>query len=620
MLKAIAFILAAIVATSPLFSQKPVIASGSDVPDVRFAVSVPTSTLIGSPAFMAMLPAMRAEAERLLADYDVRDPNVAGRLRQGLAAIAILEGRRIDADRLIAEYRASQVKPQQQRLGALPLDLAVAQLGATVANRCQLAAARFSMRIDGVKPTDLRDAVVTYNALIQTSSAAFYSGLGAGSVDAGAKTRGSIGILDGMLLAEFEVAATNIPPCRDALSQVAQAWLNLPANAPTDIWPARQPNRSLFGVAHPVVVAVWDAGFDTSLFPGQLAQDPAEPIDGRDNDGDGVLDDSNGPTWDAKLMPRASSIAPPSSFLQPRLAAQAMLNKGESDLDFGFDTLEARLYAERARTASPVEQGQDRLAADEYNGRSHGTACASEIADGQPFVRLYNVSAIPWGSTQGPFPDAYDESTFARWAAAIQRVGERMRKAGVRAVNMSWTLTADEISQQLLQRGLEKDAGRAKARGISMQRTISDALLSMMTASPDILFVAIAGDTNQPDDILASTPGNLTLPNLMIIGAAGRNGRPTTFTTYGKHVDLYAQGDEVPLRLPGDIVSHESGTSMAAPLVVRAAAAMLALNPGLEASQVKTGLLSTATPGENGLKLLDPASAVRWAATPQPLH
>jgi hypothetical protein len=75
-----------------------------------------------------------------------------------------------------------------------------------------------------------------------------------------------------------------------------------------DIWPARQPAEVTFATAQPVAAAVWDSGYDATLFLGQLTRDSAEPLDGRDNDGNGVADDWNGPTYDIDLRPRVSAM------------------------------------------------------------------------------------------------------------------------------------------------------------------------------------------------------------------------------------------------------------------------------------------------------------------------
>ena len=237
---------------------------------------------------------------------------------------------------------------------------------------------------------------------------------------------------------------------------------------------------------------------------------------------------------------------------------------------------------------------------------------ASEIADGAPFVRLYNVAAIPWGYDPRPVP--MDEAQIARWVRAIDSIGPRIRAAGVRIVNISWSITADEIAQGLLSTGIEGDQKRAVARGKAMYAQAHAALRRLLRESPDILFVASAGNSNQTDDIYAASPQSIVSPNLVVVGASGTNGRPTSFTTYGKTVSIFAWGQGVPVRTPGGMKTRSSGTSMAAPLVARAAASMLAVNAQLKPARIIEGLTTTAAVGENGLKLLHAAAAIRWAA------
>ncbi len=594
-------------------ASKPVIRSASDLPPTSVAFPQPPSAMMMTPAYLAMLPTLRREAERLLGDYDIQDPVIRTDLILDLAAVAVLDGRKADAVRYIAQYRAGQAKPQLQRLGGLSMDLAAAQLDERTAQRCETAAAHLTATLAGTDPLIVRDQVISAVGQMQVMSPGFFAGLVAGQLDPVLKQRGSLNVLQALSLARFRVGATLLPPCRAEMTVAGRAWLDAPANRAVDIWPARQPDSASLAMAKPVVVAVWDSGYDPTLFPGQLAADPAEPLDGRDNDGNGVADDWNGPTYDAYLRPRRGAIMPPTTSLRARLAAQTAFDKGQLDLRFGFDTPEAALFAERARNAAISEQADDVLGSQENSGRTHGTACASEIADDAPFVRLYNVAALPWGTGEDRLDIPYDEATIARWADAVRRIGVRMRGAGVRVVSMSWGLTADEITKQLLDRGLETDAARAKARGVAMQATMRTALLTLMKTSPDILFVIAAGNSDQPDDVQSDVTQNFALPNLVHVGATGTNGRPTSFTVFGKSVDLYAQGEAVKLRWPGDVVVHESGTSMAAPLVARAAAQMLAVRPGLHGEDVRSGLLASATAGDAGLRLLDPGAAVNWA-------
>ena len=80
--------------------------------------------------------------------------------------------------------------------------------------------------------------------------------------------------------------------------------------------------------------------------------DPAEPLDGKDNDGNGVVDDSFGPTFDYHLRPTSAELPPPSAFLAARLGLQMAIEKGQLDLNYGDDTADARFFAQRAREAS----------------------------------------------------------------------------------------------------------------------------------------------------------------------------------------------------------------------------------------------------------------------------
>lgn len=608
------FTMLALAAMAP---QRPVIHSESDLPATHYTFAVPPSEAMMRDAFLAQVPAVRAEGERLLRDYRIDDGTVSQQLLLGLANLAILDGRKADARRLIADFRAREPKPQNRMIGGLMTDLAAVMLDAPPERRCDIAAGRFADLLAKADPAVIRDQLVASYGGIQLASVPFLQATAVAQLDPVARDRGGLNVLEAMNLARWRVTANAIPQCREQLGSVARRWIQAPGHQAIDIWPDRQPAAAEMTGASPVVVAVWDRGYDATLFPGQLAYDPAEPLDGRDNDGNGVADDWNGPTYDVALRPASDTLQPPTRFLQSRLATQMAFDKGELDLRFGFDTPEAQMFAQFARTASVAEQADEYFAQMENSGRSHGTACASEIADGAPYVRLYNVAALPWGKGEDKLDVAYDETTIARWAAAIDRIGPRMRGAGVRVVSMSWGLTADEITQQLLARGLERNPARAKARGLAMRQTIADALRRLVDSSPGILFVAAAGNSDQADDVQGDAIKSFPATNVIIVGATGTNGNPTAFTVFGGSVAIYAQGEAVRLRWPGNITVHESGTSMAAPLVARAAAQMLAVQPKLTGSQVREGLLASATSGEGGMKLLHPAAAVGWARNPR---
>lgn len=596
----------------PAFADRPVIRAQSDLPQQRFFLDAKPSLAYSAPAFLkTTVPALKTEAEKILASYHVEDPVIAQQLRIGLAAIAILQGRPADAERLIAEQRRAETKPQSQQIGHMLIELAATETGAAPGQGCSAAAARLSSRLAASSADVVRDVAIKQYSDIQTASVAYYAGAAAYVVDDQAQAVGSIDLLDGLYMARWRVIAERIPVCRTELIAAFKAWLDAPANRPTDIWPAREPAAATMAAAKPVTVAVWESGFDPALFPGQLAYDPAEPLDGIDNDGNGVIDDAFGPTYDAHLRPTAAYLPPLSPFLAGRLGLQMAIEKGQLDLNYGDDTADARFFAARARDASVAEQTEDLLGSGEFLAHTHASWAASVIADDAPFVRLYNLVAYAEGSD--PKPIAFTEEDAARWTALMPRLGARLRGAGVRVVNMSWFYNVDVIRNRLLEAGAETDPARATERAKGIYALIRPALETMIRDCPNILFVASAGNSNQSEQIQASVPQIFDMPNLLIVGATGANGRPTAFTSYGEHVRLYSRGEAVTVRAPGGMVMKASGTSFSGPIVVRAAAAMLAINPSLAPAQLIDGLLTTATSGDGGLKLLHPAHAVMWA-------
>lgn len=611
-MKFIPFVCAILIAT-PALADPTTIRSQSDLPTQRFELDARPSLAYSDADFLQItVPALRLAAERLLADYRVEDPSISQQLRVGLAAIAVLQGRPADADRLIAEQRRAESKPQSQQIGHLLIDLASATVNAKSGEGCGVAAERLASRLAASSAEVTRDLAIKQYSDAQTASVAYYAGAAAYVVDDQAQATGSIDLLQGLYMARWRVIAEQIPSCRTELSAVFQSWLGKPENRPVDIWLAREPSAEAMSAAKPVVVAVWESGFDQMLFPGQLAHDPAEPLDGIDNDGNGVIDDVYGPTYDAHLEPTTESIPPLSAFLSDRLGLQMAIEKGQLDLNYGDDTADARFFAARARDASVAEQTEDLLGSAEFLARTHGSWVASVIADGAPFVRLYNLVAYAEGSNPKPVP--FTEEDADRWAALLPTLGGRLHGAGVRIVNMSWFYNVDVIRGRLLESGAETDPARATERAKNIYAALRPALEKMIHACPDILFVASAGNSNQSEQIQASIPQIFDEPNLLIVGASGANGRPTAFTSYGDHVRLYARGEAVAVRAPGGMKMKASGTSFSGPMVARAAASMLAVNPRLSPRQLIDGLLTTATSGEDDLKLLHPANAVAWAA------
>jgi len=591
---------------------KPVIRSEADLPQARFILASLPSKAFTEDAFLrTTLPALKQEAERVLQGFDIKDNAVEDGLRSGLVSIALLQNRPEDASALIRQWRQVATKPQLQAIGLMLDDALAASLTKTGTPDCQQGAARISDLLKANDPSLVRDEALWKLSQTESASALFYGGVVQAEMDPSFVEKQSINLMTGLRLARFRASTDLISSCRVAFTGAVRAWAADPKNSPQDIWAAREPDQSVFAGATPVTVAVWDGGYDPALFPGQLAIDPSEPLDGKDNDGNGVVDDWNGPTYDYHSRPISAPYPPASPKLASQLAFQMALFKGLTDLIFGDSTAEAEIFGRRSREAGPADQLSDTVLFEEVSLRSHGTAVASEIADGAPFVRLYNLFAANCCNTPNSSQDI--EASLVRWMQAFRAIGPRMHGANVRIVNISWIETKSEIAADLAQPGSGMTESEADKRADVLFKLIDTGLRDLVKACPDILFVVGAGNSNQTEEILAASPQSIIAPNLIVVGGAGTNGRPTSYTTFGDGVGIYAWSEAVPVRMPGGMKMRMSGTSMAAPLVARAAASMLALNPILKPAQLVEGLKATATLGEGGIRLLHPAAAVSWA-------
>lgn len=591
-------------------APRPVIRTPADLPQTRHPTPEAPSAFSFSDAFLRdLLPRLRADAERVLATSDFADLSLRRQLAGGTAAIALLQDRPADADRIIADQRAREVQPQLRALALLNLDGLSGAAAAGPQSRCEAGGTRLAERLTGVNPLEARQEITRRWAQLRLSARPFEAA-GLQSVDREAPRLGGVTLLEGLQMALTRLYSDRIPPCRDTLASPLRRWLDDPRNAEPDIWTVREPAAATFAGARPVTVAIWDSGLDYSLFAGQLAVDPAEPLDGRDNDRNGVVDDVHGPTFDVRINPSNDGIPRLSDPLKDRYSVSSVLLQGERELVFGFDTPAARLFTEFARTASAEEQALDLRLGGEVNDRAHGTFVASQVAEGLPFVRLYNVRLAPFGYE----PDRVytSEPEMQRWIAQLAPTVRRMRGAGVRVVNMSWVYT-DDGGERLIRGGFETDPERARQRSRRMYEDLRSAMASAFAEAPDILFVVAAGNDGSDNEAIKPLPHALGLPNFLVVGAVGRGGAAASFTSFGDGVSLYSNGGLARGLLPGGTSSWSTGTSMAAPLVARTAAQMLAVNPRLSPAQLIAGLEETATANAQNLRLIHPAAAVEWA-------
>jgi subtilisin family serine protease len=212
---------------------------------------------------------------------------------------------------------------------------------------------------------------------------------------------------------------------------------------------------------------------------------------------------------------------------------------------------------------------------DPMDDHDHGTHVAGTIgAAGNNGVGVIGVNWVTSllglkfldAGGSGTVADAIDAIDFA---LQVKRIFAASGGANVRVLSNSWG--GAEFSQALLD---QIDAA----------------------AEEEMLFVAAAGNSGLPNDIIPMYPANYSAPNVVAVAATTNTDARAFFSNYGKNtVHLGAPGADFLSTVRGGAYRFMSGTSMAAPHVSGAAALTLSHCP-LSTSNLKIALVDSVDP------------------------
>ena len=308
----------------------------------------------------------------------------------------------------------------------------------------------------------------------------------------------------------------------------------------------------------------------------------SELRDGKDNDGNGFVDDIHGIAYDMNAH-RATGVLFPLGDAAARMPQVMQHTKGLMDIQAAIDSPEA---TELKRHLSSLDSAdvkgflEDLSLAGNY---SHGTHVAGIMAAGNPFIRLlvarhtYDYHTIPVAATED-----WGERDGAKCLDTV----EYLKRHRVRVVNMSWGESQQDAEDSLEANGIGESAEERLAIARRVFASQKEGLYNAIKNAPDILFVCAAGNADNDVEFDEYIASSFELPNLITVGAVDQAGDPTSFTSFGKTVQVYANGFEVESYVPGGARMKFSGTSMAAPNVANLAAKMIAVDPTLTPTKV----------------------------------
>jgi subtilisin family serine protease len=590
--------------------QRRPIERADDLPRHTYPVTTAAALMEDDAAFAALAEQLEADLRADLGAYEIGD---RATLKSYYGTLARLALRRGDDDVALAyldSLQAVEEKPAVRLTATLPersLIEARGQPGDGIQERFRAALHR---EVAALPYDDVQAELRAMKGSFEISSRNFLRGVVDARVEPAARGGGISRDL-AQFVVELRVIQDVMLPVRDAVIEVLGEAIAAHAVAKPDMWGARDVVLTEADELHPVVIGIWDSGVDPALFEGRMWVNPGEvPANGRDDDGNGFIDDVHGVAFGLDGEPVPGALFP-HDFDAAEEAEYRGHVKGLSDTRAGLDTPEATAFKSTAASLPPEAFREFVENVGQYNFLAHGTHVAGIAARDNPAARVM-VGRFTSDEYRLP-PRAPTLELMRNWIELYRSTIEYFRRNGVRVVNMSWGI-APEYYESLLeatQVGADAEERRALARRIFDLE--AEGLRAAIASAPDILFVAAAGNEDADNRFGEFIPSSFDLPNLITVGAVDRAGDEAAFTSYGA-VHLYANGYEVPSVVPGGEVLAFSGTSMAAPQVVNLAAKLLALNPELTVAELRRAILDTADEkviGEDRtIRLMNPKAAV----------
>jgi subtilisin family serine protease len=611
----LALVVALAAASGAAAQDKKVIRSASDIPPLLVELPKKPSELIvgGGAELDAVRDKVQAHAESLLSDYDIQDKATAKQVRATLMQIAIAENRWADALKLAEEVRALEEKPAAKAtVGLLSGAYARAAMavGEDSPNFKDAYRKELEKAVAGLDWAVAQDPLQATRGQMQLISRDLLVGSIQGGMDANAQAQGmKVGYAMAASMVGARTTLTETLPLKDVIFSVLDKRVQAETVQKEDVWTRRLVTLKAADAKQPVTIAIWDGGFDPAVFKDQLWTNAAETANGKDDDGNGFVDDVHGIAWDADYNRTTGALRPMPAADLAGMSETLKLVKGQLDQQAAVDSPEAAALRQKISALKAEEVLPFQLQMGGVGLYLHGTATGYTSAVGNPAARLmhgrfdYRIKAVG---------DPIDERAGERMADYARETVGYFRKNGVRVVNMSWRITEPQIAASLA--SVEPDVEKRKARAKAIFETINTALEESFRAAPEILFVAGAGNEDEDVDFVRSFPAGINLPNVVTVGAVDVALQPAGFTSYGKSIDLYANGFEVPSKVPGGMGINISGTSLSAPQVTNLAGKLLAVNPKLTTAQVRALIEETASAeGPRGLKVINPAAALAQA-------
>lgn len=590
------------------------------LPQHTYAVNGKVADMLESEAAIKTLAAeVRKDIEADLAKYEIDDASTLQKWYGTLQTIDLIEGDDASALRRIEQVKELESKESKKLTGGLitAAYIAAKEKAGAQADQAALAAAFENELRASVStlPWDVvQDAIKNTKGRMEIFSRNLLIGIVQANIEPSVAQTGSLNAAQAASVLSMYVTLTQRLPFKDRVVAAYQDYIDEHNVQKPDIWQARSVTLPENTAAKPVLVAVWDSGADDRIFQNRMWTNPNEQPNGKDDDGNGYVDDIHGIAYDYNARRDTGTLVD----LAAIGAADRMPNimkymKGFTDSLANIDSPEASKLKQHLGGLSPEQVSgflEDLSLAGNY---AHGTHVAGIMVDGNPFARIL-VGRHSYDYHNKPVARTLDWGE--RDAAKCRDSVAYFKQHGVRVVNMSWGEALKDAQDSLEANGIGATPEERRELARKVFKLQTDGLYQAMKNAPEILFACAAGNADNDVEFDADIPSSFDLPNVIVVGAVDQAGDPTSFTSFGRTVQVYANGFEVESYVPGGRRMKMSGTSMASPQVANLAAKVLAIAPSLKPSEVialiKEGATRTKA-GDNEILLIHPQKTIELA-------
>jgi subtilisin family serine protease len=581
--------------------------SEADLPRLTYPVTGPVSSLLEADdaTFAPLLQKSVADIQSLLTDYSIKDHATLISVLSAKLATQELNGETADALKTIATLRDLQQKPDLKLTVGL-FDEAILnarqQTNATSGPEYEAAIESAYKEAVTALPWDVvQDTVKSARSVSDLLTSSFVIGRAQENLQPQVDRSGALDLQGFFRLLDYRATVRIKVPVNTIRPRVLSAYIAAHDTVKPDIWQARDVTLSAADHPSEVRIGIFDSGVDSSLYTGQLYVRPhSEPFPSQ-----GLAFTDDGRPSETTLAPLTLDESKQYGRVEDDLEAL-------SDLEAGIDSPAGQAFKQRLPQLSKSDVEGVFKQLDFFGHFAHGTHVAGISIHGNSAARIvvFRFNDNLGRGLNFPPTDAWAE----RMAANFKRIADYCRTQSVRVVNMSWGDDPREFEEWLAHTKSGQTGDQRKAEAARLYRIWRQAIIDTIKGAPNTLWVTAAGNSDSDAGFVEDVPASLELPNLITVGATNQAGDPTTFTSYGKTVVIYANGFHVDSYIPGGRRVKFSGTSMASPAVANLAAKLFSVDRKLTPEQAKKLILDGADSSEDGRrKLMNEKRSIEFA-------